>query len=167
MSKIILDQNVLNSIVDDEEFHQLFDWAKESGLIEPVFTHVHLDQSNPTKDIIKRDKMLLVINSFGTTVTYAHVDGLSRPGWSSSAPSGTLEEILGNQTVNDKNTYDALLASTAFHEAAIFVTDDKRLKNRCLTLGKQTMSGQEFKSYLKEFAAKEKFEITSDPRASN
>ena len=156
MHKIILDQNILNAIVDDEEFHQLFYETKNSGFIEPIFTQVHLDQSNPIKDIIKRDKMLFVINSCSTTTTYGHVDGLSRTGWSIPAPPGTLEEILGNQTVNDENRYDALLASTAFHEASFFVTDDRRLRNRCLTLDKQVMGGQEFKSYLKEFAAKEK-----------
>lgn len=156
MNKIILDQNVLNAIIGDEEFHQLFNQARGLGYIEPLSTHVHLDQSNSIKDIVLRGKILLVVNSCNTTETYGRVDGLSRPGWSSPVPSETLEEILGNQTANDGNLYDALLASTASHEAAIFVTDDNRLKNRCLTLGKKTMSGQEFTAYLKDLLLSKK-----------
>ncbi len=90
----------------------------------------------------------MVVNATSTVTTYGDVAGLSRPGWSIPVPPGTLEKILGNQTDNNKNTYDALLASTSFHEADFFVTDDTRLRNRCQNLEKRAMSIQEFKSYL-------------------
>lgn len=155
MQKIVLDQNILTIIVGDKEFQQCFDRAKNLGHIEPLFTHVHLDQSNRIKDVALRDKILYVINSCSTTVTYGHVESLSRPGgWSLSAPEKPLEEILGNQANKDGHIYDALLASTAFHEAAIFVTNDQRLKKRCLNLGKKVMSGEEFKSHLQNLLPK-------------
>ncbi|OHA46892.1 MAG: hypothetical protein A3A80_02955 [Candidatus Terrybacteria bacterium RIFCSPLOWO2_01_FULL_44_24] len=148
MIKVVLDQNIFTTIVEDQEFYRFYTQSKDYGLIKPLFTHVHIDQTNAIKDDEKRDMMLYIINSSTTTATYGVVDGISRLGWSSTAPDGTLENVLGNQTLGEGNIHDALLASTAFEQADCFITDDKRLKNRCLKLNKQVMTGLEFRTCL-------------------
>ena len=154
MEKVVFDINVFDVLIEDHEFNQVYNQAKDLGLINLLTTRVHLDQANQIKDITKRDMILRVINSTGTTITYGEIPVLSRPGWSTPAPSGTLEKILGDQAANDGNMYDALLASTSFHEADIFVTNDIRLRNRCQNLKKRVMTIQEFKSYLRNLLLK-------------
>lgn len=133
MKRIFLDSNIYDTFYSNSELRELFDLAKKRNLIDPVVTHVNVDQINrmPEEKSFLRSSILSVINVFSTTSTFGHVEGISRPGWSTPAPNGTLETILGDQQLTTSNLEDALQAVTALNEDALFVTNDRRLRNRC------------------------------------
>ncbi len=151
MKKIFLDSNIYDTFYTNSRLRELFDLAKKQNLIDPVVTHVNIDQISrmPEEKSFLRNSILSVINAFTTTSTFGHVNGISRSGWSVPAPNGTLEKILGDQQLTTSNFEDALLAVTALNEDALFITNDRRLWNRCNTQKNgSAMKESEFESFL-------------------
>lgn len=139
---------MLYDSLQDNELRNLYDRARMHGLIEFIVIHINFDQLNQIPDENKKSSVLSIANLHKTAYTFGHVDGVSRPGWSSLAPEGTLERIIGNQHSNEGNVKDAILAATASNEGAIFVTEDRRLRNQCIRERINVMNDQEFKIYL-------------------
>ena len=151
--KVLLDVNIYDTFKTNSELRGLFDRAKDLKLIDPVITHVTLDQINrmPESKVSLQSSILSVINAFSTTSTSGHVNGISRDGWSNPAPQEALEKIIGEQTLTVGNLEDALQGATALNQDFLFVTNDHRLWNRCnaLKIG-SAMKESEFQLFLQE-----------------
>ena len=153
MKKIFLDSNIFDTFKTNPELRGLFDNAQNLKLIEPIITHVNLDQISrmPDSKSESRSSILSVINPFSTVSTFGHIDGISRQGWSAPAPQEALKEILGEQTLTVSNLEDALQAATALNESSLFITNDHRLWNRCNQLKNYSaMKEEEFEIFLRD-----------------
>ncbi|MDP3956618.1 MAG: hypothetical protein Q8P97_01315 [bacterium] len=160
--KIILDTNSYDYAALDGGY--LLSIAAASGKIELWSTQVETDQIKNIKDLNaakaqKRDVMLAIIGSTGTTSTHGYFPGLSRPGWADSIDPLYMQQFLGTRIPNDRNKYDALIASTASVKADVFVTNDKSLKNLFNSAGKKinkksvAMDNLEFYAFLKNITS--------------
>ena len=152
MKRIFLDSNIYDTFYTNPELRNLFDSAKRLHQIDPVITHINIDQINrmPTEKSFLRSSILSLINTLTTISTLGHIDQISRSGWSTPAPNGTLEKILGDQQLTTSNLEDALQAVTALKEDALFITNDRRLRNRCnMQKSDSAMNESEFQSFLR------------------
>ena len=151
--RVLLDVNIYDTFKTNSQLRRLFDKAKDLKLIDPVITHVTLDQINrmPESKVSLKSSMLSLINAFSTTSTSGQVNGISRDGWSIPAPQEDLEKIIGEQTLTVGNLEDALQAATALNQDFLFVTNDHRLWNRCNTLKiGSAIKESEFQFFLQE-----------------
>jgi len=151
MRRIFIDSNIYDTFYTNSTLRKLFDLARKLNLIDPVVTHVNIDQINrmPKEKSFLRSSILSVMNVFNTTSTFGHIDDISRPEWSAPAPKGTLEKIIGDQKLTTSNFEDALQAVTALNEDALFITNDHRLWNRCnAQKNGSAMKEVEFESFL-------------------
>lgn len=158
MVKIVFDTNIYDAVYQDQELWRLLCDVRAKGLVDLIVYDRQLDQIRAMpdhKDPQKKMWMLYAVGTANTTETYGSFPDLSREGWSKYAPEGEVIKFVEGKTLNEGNQNDALIASTAFHEGHIFITNEtSSLPNRYKELGGNVMNSSELKVSLQEFLEK-------------
>ena len=129
--RMLLDSNAVDPFVD---LYGAFDAAEKavaSGTHEFLYTHVNVDELAETKDIGRRQHLLIILIALGRLVpTGAFALNYSRLNFSRLSDNPDVVEAVRAGNLDD--TRDALLAATAAYEKCPLVTNDKRLRNRAM-----------------------------------
>jgi rRNA-processing protein FCF1 len=154
VDRVILDTMVYDAVENDQQLKQLIRGCQDAGHISIFTTHVQKDQLAqipPEKDVGQASAVAAM--QIATSVT---VIGYSRIGQSRIGGNEENDVYSKLRINNSKHTEDAIIGTTAYHDADILVTDDKGFRNRLKNLRSRVkvMSSAEFKNYLHDLLGK-------------
>ncbi|MEH1170006.1 hypothetical protein V6V47_31965 [Micromonospora sp. CPCC 205539] len=147
MRRLLLDSNAVDPFADIPGAYEAAQKAIAEGVYELIFTHVNLDELAETKDVDRRQHLLLVMVALGRLVaTGATAVGYSRVTWCRLVDDADVFDAV--QSGNIDHTRDALLAATAVFEGCPLVTNDKKLRNRAAGRGVDVITTAELLAEL-------------------
>lgn len=110
-------------------------------------THIQFDQIKAITDDSRRQLLLKIfkqVNQQGIPSENFALD-VSRLGGAKLGNPQVLENVLGNQSRNEGNLKDALIADTCIKNVITLVSKDRRLRNSVIRNGGLAISLEEFK----------------------
>lgn len=131
--RVLFDTGVYNRLADDGDLRRMIEHATMAKTIVVVETHIQDDQLMATSLEERRNRLQETLAATGGQrhSTSGVVWNLSRWGeaeWSDEEASKFYELVLGDTSRGHiGHAADALIATTAFRKADVFVTTDGRL----------------------------------------
>lgn len=149
---VMIDTMIFDEIAGSKEMQEAIRRSQESSHIEIVSTRIQSSQlsSIPTDRNIGQSEALNT-RKLNSAVFILDFSILDEDRLGSDEASAAFNHI---QAGSSKHTEDAVIGATAFENADILVTNDKRLRKRFKELGSRVkaMTGSEFLGYLESLA---------------
>lgn len=120
----MLDSNVSHALVDDDSLRVALRRAADRGSIALLVTHIQVDENLDHPDQEQGRRLIHAMMGTGVRAvpTYGLVLDVSRPESATLFDETTAAMFEAFRKGNPKHSQDGLLAATAMHENAIFVT---------------------------------------------
>lgn len=155
IDRFVVDNMVYDLLVETPERQRQVADLHAVGTIKLLMTHVQKDEIaasqrtmvDPSTDEVLPVRDLVLAIPFTITPTYGLVLGISKVGLARFGDPATIERA---DSPDKRHTKDALLASTAFHEEAVLVTNDRRLQTRAAAGGVEVWTSSQFLTFLGE-----------------
>jgi hypothetical protein len=154
--RVLLDTHVVDALAADVGLLEQLRTAVEHGQIKVTITHLQIDEVIAIPDNDKRAAhRAALVNVLAhlpaeRIPTYGFVVGRSRIGNArviDDAGSAFIERLRDG---NLRHTVDAVLIATAWHEDAVFVTDDRRARRIALSNGVKAFNVEELRRHLSQ-----------------
>jgi hypothetical protein len=128
----LLDSNVSHVLVDDVPFRRALRGAVDAGDIQLLVTHVQVDENLAQSDQEAGRQRVHAMMAAGVRAveTSGFVLDVSRLDHAKLFDEATAAMYEAFVQSNRRHAEDGLLAATALREKAIFVTSEKRARNR-------------------------------------
>lgn len=147
--RFTIDSMIFDRLVENDELITLVTRLVDEGRIELVSTHVQRDELDEIPDPEKRERTATIPVSL--VPTYGFVIGVSRLGLARLTDDASPYDALAGQS--RKHSHDALIAMTAEGEAAVLVSEDRRLRNRATSeLGVEAWDWARFRAHLESLS---------------
>jgi predicted nucleic acid-binding protein len=147
MRRAVLDSNGVDPLVDLPGAFDLVKEAIEAGKLELLSTHVLAEEITATRDPIRRAKLQALVDLTRMVTTGAFIFDISQ--LDQARLSGSAAPVQALQAGNPaKNSKDALIGATAFHEQCALITSDQKLRREAKALGIEVLHARELLTEL-------------------
>jgi rRNA-processing protein FCF1 len=147
MRRAVLDSNGVDPLVDLPGAFDLVKGAIEAGKLELLSTHVLAEEITATRDPIRRAKLQALVDLTRMVTTGALIFDISQ--LDQARLSGSAAPVQALQAGNpEKNSKDALIGATAFHEQCALITSDQKLRREAKALGIEVLHARELLTEL-------------------
>lgn len=138
----VLDSNAFDSLVAHPRAELLATERHDAGRDRFLVTHVQRDELSRTSDLVRRAKLLALLDHFETIPTHGFVWDVSK--WDNArwADEGDGEAF------KSEGAEDMLIAFTAQCQGAVLVTDDVGLTKKAHGEGLSVWANEALASYL-------------------
>lgn len=140
---VIFDSNVFDEFVNGTININII----EDNDINVFVTHIQIDELSKCSDIVKKTRLLSVMNEVGSTKvpTESFVFGRSKFGSAKLSSDGLYSNLRGD---NPNHAGDALIGEVAIKKNLVLITNDKDFKNKVNKYGGKAISVVEFLDQL-------------------